>query len=76
MLTLGASLAGTNDWSYPPVWFLLIAGLVVMVVTVFHEARTPEAVIPPQLFQNSIFTVFERQRGQPMPRPGSPRCDR
>jgi EmrB/QacA subfamily drug resistance transporter len=56
LLTLGASLAGTNDWSYPPVWYLLIAGLVVMIVTVFHEARTPEAVIPPQLFQNSIFT--------------------
>ena len=56
LLTLGASLAGTNDWSYPPVWFLLIAGLAVMIVTVFHEARTPEAVITPQLFQNSIFT--------------------
>jgi EmrB/QacA subfamily drug resistance transporter len=56
LLTLGASLAGTNDWTYPPVWYLLIAGLVVMVVTIFHEARTPEAVIPPQLFQNSIFT--------------------
>jgi EmrB/QacA subfamily drug resistance transporter len=57
MLTLGASLAGTNDWSYPPVWYLLVGGLVVMVATIFYEARTPEAVIPPQLFQNSIFTV-------------------
>jgi EmrB/QacA subfamily drug resistance transporter len=56
MLTLGASLAGTNDWSYPPVWYLLVAGLVVMVATVIYEARIPEAVIPPQLFQNSIFT--------------------
>jgi EmrB/QacA subfamily drug resistance transporter len=57
LLTLGASLAGTNDWSYPPVWYLLIAGAVLMVVTIFYEAREPEAVIPPQIFQNSIFSV-------------------
>ena len=57
LLTLGASLAGTNDWSYPPVWYLLIAGVFLMVVTIFYEAREPEAVIPPQIFQNSIFSV-------------------
>jgi EmrB/QacA subfamily drug resistance transporter len=57
MLTLGASLAGTNDWGYQPVWYWLIGGLVVLVATVFYEAREPEAVVPPQLFKNSIFTV-------------------
>jgi len=57
LITLGASLAGTHDWSYAPVWYLLVGGLAVMVATIFYEARTPEAVIPPQLFQNSIFTV-------------------
>ena len=56
LLTLGASLAGTNDWSYPPVWYLLVAGVVALVAAVFHEARTPEAVVPPQLFKNSIFS--------------------
>ncbi|HXA43807.1 MAG TPA: MDR family MFS transporter [Candidatus Solibacter sp.] len=57
MLTLGASLAGTNDWSYAPVWYWLIAGTALLVATVFYEARQPEAVVPPQLFQNSIFSV-------------------
>src|SRR5258708_11691434 len=57
MLTLGASLAGTNDWSYAPVWYWLIAGAALLVATVFYEARQPEAVVPPQLFQNSIFSV-------------------
>jgi EmrB/QacA subfamily drug resistance transporter len=57
LLTLGASLAGTNDWSYPPVWYLLIAGVVLLVATIFYEAQEREAVVPPQLFKNSIFTV-------------------
>ena len=57
LLTLGASLAGTNDWSYPPVWYLLVAGAILMVATIVYESREPEAVIPPQIFQNSIFSV-------------------
>jgi EmrB/QacA subfamily drug resistance transporter len=57
MLTLGASLAGTHDWSYPPVWFLLVAGAVAMVGTIIYEARFPEAIFPPQLFRNSIFAL-------------------
>jgi EmrB/QacA subfamily drug resistance transporter len=57
LITLGASLAGTNDWGYPPVWFLLVAGVALMVVTLFYEANEPEAVLPPQIFQNSIFSV-------------------
>jgi len=57
LLTLGASLAGTNDWGYAPVWYLLVAGATVLVATIFYEAQEPEAVIPPQIFQNSIFSV-------------------
>ena len=57
MLTLGASLAGTHDWSYPPVGFLLAVGAIVMVATIVYEARFPEAIFPPQLFRNSIFAL-------------------
>src|SRR5258708_38069854 len=57
MVPLGAPLAGTNDWTSAPVWSGLIAGLVLLVATVFYEAREPEAVVPPQVFKNSIFSV-------------------
>jgi EmrB/QacA subfamily drug resistance transporter len=57
LLTLGASLAGTHDWGYPPVWYLLIGGVVLMVATIMYEARVPEAIFPPGLFKNSIFSL-------------------
>ena len=57
LLTLGFSLVAIHDWSYAPVYFLLAAGVVVLVGTVFHEGRTPSAVLPPQLFNSSIFSL-------------------
>jgi EmrB/QacA subfamily drug resistance transporter len=57
LLTLGASLAGTHDWTYPPVWILLLAGAMVLIGAILYEARTPEAVLPPQLFNSSIVSV-------------------
>jgi EmrB/QacA subfamily drug resistance transporter len=57
LLTLGFSLVALHDWSYAPVYILLAVGAVVLVVTVFHEARTPAAVLPPQLFKSSIFSL-------------------
>ncbi|MHB8509011.1 MAG: MDR family MFS transporter [Candidatus Dormibacteria bacterium] len=58
MLTLGASLVSLNSWGYPPVWILLAAGTVAIAATVVHESRIPEtAVIPPQLFRSSIFSL-------------------
>jgi EmrB/QacA subfamily drug resistance transporter len=57
MLTLGFSLVAIHDWSYAPVYYLLAAGAVVLVATVFHEGRTPQAVLPPQLFKSSIFSL-------------------
>ena len=57
LLTLGASLAGTHDWGFAPVWYLLAAGVVVMVATIIYESRVPEAIFPPGLFQNQIFSL-------------------
>ena len=57
LITLGASLAGTNDWSYPPVWYLLAGGVVLMIATIIYESRVPEAIFPPGLFQNRIFSL-------------------
>ncbi|MEA2647417.1 MAG: hypothetical protein QOE92_2500 [Chloroflexota bacterium] len=58
MVTLGASLAiPPHDWSYPPVWGLIVAGTVLMAATMFYESRVPEAIFPPQLFNNSIFSL-------------------
>jgi EmrB/QacA subfamily drug resistance transporter len=56
-IVVGASLASVNDWSYPGVWAGLLVGIALIVVTMFHEARTPEAVLPPQLFTSSIFSL-------------------
>jgi EmrB/QacA subfamily drug resistance transporter len=57
LLVLGASLEGTDGWGYPPVLVSLVAGAVLMVVALLHERRTPEAVLPPELFRSSIFSV-------------------
>ena len=57
LLTLGASLAGTHDWGYPPVWFLVGGGLALMALTMGYESRVPEPIFPPGLFNNSIFSL-------------------
>jgi predicted MFS family arabinose efflux permease len=57
MLTLGASRAGTDGWSNPWVIGLLAGGAILMVLVPFYEARIKEAVLPPQMFKSSIFTV-------------------
>jgi EmrB/QacA subfamily drug resistance transporter len=57
LLVLGASLEGTNGWGYPPVGLSLVVGVALMVVALLHERRTPEAVLPPELFRSSIFSV-------------------
>ena len=57
LLTLGFSLVALHDWSYAPVYYCVAAGAAILVATVFHEARTPAAVLPPQLFKSSIFSL-------------------
>ncbi|MGI8608481.1 MAG: MDR family MFS transporter [Candidatus Dormibacteria bacterium] len=57
LLTLGFSLVALHDWSYAPVYYCVAAGAGILVATVFHEARTPAAVLPPQLFKSSIFSL-------------------
>jgi len=57
LLTLGFSLVAIHDWSYAPVYYSLAAGAVILASTVWHEARTPAAVLPPQLFKSSIFSL-------------------
>ena len=57
LLVLGASLEGTNGWGYPPVAISLVGGVALLVVALLHERRTPEAVLPPELFRSSIFSV-------------------
>ncbi|MDQ6749113.1 MAG: MFS transporter [Candidatus Dormibacteraeota bacterium] len=57
LLTLGFSLVALHDWSYAPVYYCIAAGAVILVATIFHEVRTPQAVLPPQLFKSSIFSL-------------------
>ncbi|MGI8609072.1 MAG: MDR family MFS transporter [Candidatus Dormibacteria bacterium] len=57
LVTLGFSLVALNSWTYAPVWILIGIGAVVLSVTIWHEARTRAAVLPPQLFKNSIFSL-------------------
>jgi EmrB/QacA subfamily drug resistance transporter len=57
LLTLGASLQGTEGWSAPLVVGSLAAGAVLLVVAVLYEMRAPEAVLPPALFRSSIFSL-------------------
>src|ERR1035437_9235957 len=57
LLTLGASLAGANGWAFPWVWVCIAIGMIVGSATIIYETKIPEAVIPPQLFKNSIFSL-------------------
>ncbi|MFN2463009.1 MAG: MDR family MFS transporter [Candidatus Dormibacteria bacterium] len=57
MLTLAFSLVALNSWSYGPVYVLIVAGILVAAATIWHESHTPAAVLPPQLFRSSIFSL-------------------
>ncbi|HEV3231518.1 MAG TPA: MDR family MFS transporter [Candidatus Dormibacteraeota bacterium] len=57
MMVLGASLVSDNGWGYPPVAILIALGVVLIGVTMVHEHHTEEAIIPPALFTNSIFSL-------------------
>ena len=57
LVTLGFSLVALNSWSYLPVYLCIVTGLVILAVTIWHEAHTPAAVLPPQLFKSSIFSL-------------------
>jgi predicted MFS family arabinose efflux permease len=39
------------------VWIGLVIGVALLTVTMFHEARTPAAVMPTALFKSSIFAI-------------------
>jgi EmrB/QacA subfamily drug resistance transporter len=57
LVTLGFSLVALNSWSYLPVYLCIAAGAVILAVTIWHEAHTAAAVLPPQLFKSSIFSL-------------------
>jgi EmrB/QacA subfamily drug resistance transporter len=57
LLVLGTSLAGLNGWSYFWVWPCIGAAAAIIAAAVWHESRTPEAVLPPALFKSSIFSL-------------------
>jgi EmrB/QacA subfamily drug resistance transporter len=49
--------AGPRGWEDPLVLGALIVAIVVMVGFVAHVRRTPNPLVPPQLFRNRTFTV-------------------
>ena len=57
LLVLGASLSGLNGWSYLWVWPCIGGGAAIIAVAMWHESRTPDAVLPPALFKSSIFSL-------------------
>jgi len=57
LLTLGASRAGTEGWGDPWVLGLIGVGLVMLVLIPFYEARLKDAMLPPQMFKSSIFSI-------------------
>jgi EmrB/QacA subfamily drug resistance transporter len=57
LLVLGTSLAGLNGWSYFWVWPCIGAAAAIIAAAIWHESRTPEAVLPPALFKSSIFSL-------------------
>ena len=57
LVTLGFSLVSLNSWSYVPVYICIAVGVVILVATIWHEGHTDAAVMPPQLFRSSIFSL-------------------
>jgi EmrB/QacA subfamily drug resistance transporter len=57
LLVLGTSLAGLDGWSYVWVWPCIVGGAAMIAGAMWHEAHTPEAVLPPTLFKSSIFSL-------------------
>ena len=57
LLVLGTSLAGLNGWNYFWVWAYIVGGAAMIAAAMWHESRTPEAVLPPALFKSSIFSL-------------------
>jgi EmrB/QacA subfamily drug resistance transporter len=57
LLVYGASMAGINGWGDLVVRLCLVAGAVLLAATVAYETRVPEAVFPPHLFRNTVFSL-------------------
>ncbi|HMH64033.1 MAG TPA: MDR family MFS transporter, partial [Rhizomicrobium sp.] len=57
LLVLGTSLSGLNGWNYFWVWPCIGGGAAIVAAAMWHESRTPEAVLPPALFKSSIFSL-------------------
>ena len=57
LVTLGFSLVALNSWSYLPVYICIGVGAALLAATIWHEAHTPAAVLPPKLFRSSIFSL-------------------
>jgi EmrB/QacA subfamily drug resistance transporter len=58
-LLIALSLGGTPDWDWgsAKVIGMFVVAVVFMAAFIFIESRTPEPIIPLDLFKNSIFTV-------------------
>jgi len=56
LVTLGASRAEDHGWD-GIVIAMIVAGLAVLVVTPLYEARHKDAIVPPQMFRSSIFSL-------------------
>ena len=57
-VVLACTLGGTTyKWTSPFVIALLAAAVVLLVLFVMAERRAPEAVLPPRLFRNRVFSV-------------------
>ncbi len=58
-LLIALSLGGTPDWDWgsAKVIGMFVVAVVAMAAFIFIESRTPEPIIPLDLFKNSIFTV-------------------
>jgi EmrB/QacA subfamily drug resistance transporter len=58
-LLLALSLGGTPDWEWGSAWVigLFLAAALFLAAFIVVEARAKEAIIPLDLFKNSIFTI-------------------
>ncbi|HSZ07543.1 MAG TPA: MDR family MFS transporter [Steroidobacteraceae bacterium] len=57
LMVMGTSLAGVNGWIYFWVWPCISGGAAMIAAAMWHESRTPEAVLPPALFKSSIVSL-------------------